>query len=264
MASQLRRRVNASCRRRDGGRGIPAQLGGPLTGLPPGSRVAGYLLERLVGVGGMAVVYRARDERLGRSVALKVLAGTRRSGGQGAVHPRGAGGRGGGPPAHHPRLRGRRGRRPAVHRDAVRGRADLHGLHPAATVRCRPGGRPRSSPTWPPRSTPRTPSALVHRDVKPGNILVDPGAAARARLPDGLRHRPGDAVGGRADVAGQFIGTPDYGAPEQINGTAGRRPGRPVRARLRGLRAADRHGPVQAGRPDGGALRARLRRPAAR
>src|SRR6202042_1582873 len=31
-----------------------AQLGGPLSGLAPGSRVAGYVLERLVGVGGMA------------------------------------------------------------------------------------------------------------------------------------------------------------------------------------------------------------------
>src|SRR5689334_11453388 len=38
----------------------PAQLGGPLTGLAAGSRVAGYLLEKLVGVGGMAAVYRAR------------------------------------------------------------------------------------------------------------------------------------------------------------------------------------------------------------
>src|SRR6266581_3227259 len=53
----------------------PAQLGGLLTGLAPGSRVAGYLLEMLVGVGGTAAVFRARDDRLGRVVALKLLAG---------------------------------------------------------------------------------------------------------------------------------------------------------------------------------------------
>ena len=51
------------------------QLGGPLIELGPGSRVAGYLIEELAGAGGMAAVFRARDERLGRMVALKVLAG---------------------------------------------------------------------------------------------------------------------------------------------------------------------------------------------
>lgn len=45
-----------------------------LGGFGPGSRIAGYLLEEQIGQGGMAVVFRAVDERLHRRVALKILA----------------------------------------------------------------------------------------------------------------------------------------------------------------------------------------------
>src|SRR3954449_9826610 len=41
--------------------------------LQPGSEIAGYRIESLIGRGGMAVFYRAEDLRLGRKVALKLL-----------------------------------------------------------------------------------------------------------------------------------------------------------------------------------------------
>jgi len=56
------------------GGGFPERAGGLLSGFSAGSRVAGYRLEEQVGADGMAVVFRALDERLGRQAALKILA----------------------------------------------------------------------------------------------------------------------------------------------------------------------------------------------
>ena len=53
----------------------PAQLSGIVAGsaLQPGARLGPYLIERLLGRGGMGEVYEARDTTLNRGVAIKVL-----------------------------------------------------------------------------------------------------------------------------------------------------------------------------------------------
>jgi Protein kinase domain/WD domain, G-beta repeat len=193
---------------------------GLLRMLAPGSRVSGYLLESQIGAGGMAVVFRARDERLSRMVALKVLAPglaaddafrqrfIRESRAAAAVDdphiiPVYEAGEAGGVLFIAMRL-------------VVGG--DLR------TVMLREG------PLAPERAAALlSPVAsaldaahaadLVHRDVKPANVLVDarPGRPEHVYLSDfGLSKRAAAAVG--LTGSGQFMGTAEYAAPEQING----------------------------------------------
>ena len=194
----------------------PAQLGGLLTGLTPGSRVGGYLLERLIGVGGMAAVFRARDERLGRVVALKLLTGDE------VVRQRFAREARAVAAVDHPHIipvyeAGESGAvlyiamryvagddlRVIVHRDGAltpRRAAGFISAVASALDAAHDAG-------------------LIHRDVKPANMLVDvgPGRPEHVYLSDfGLARSVLSA--GALTGAGQFLGTPDYAAPEQING----------------------------------------------
>jgi serine/threonine protein kinase len=194
----------------------PAQPGSWPAGLVPGARVAGYLLEARVGVGGMATVFRARDERLRRVVALKVLSGdevlqkrfTREALAAAAVE--------------HPHIIPvyEAGEADGVLFIAMR---FVAGDDLRVIVRQEGSMPPRRAATFisPVASALDAAHAagLVHRDVKPANMLVDVGP-----------HRPehvyltdfgvarGVLSSGGLTQAGQFLGTPDYAAPEQISG----------------------------------------------
>ncbi len=67
--AERRRKVAPDAKRPDGMNLHPQSSAAPLTG----QRLGTYHVEGLVGVGGMGHVYRARDTRLGRQVAIKVL-----------------------------------------------------------------------------------------------------------------------------------------------------------------------------------------------
>ena len=200
----------------------PAQAPGlTVTGLAAGTRIAGYLLEEQVGAGGMAVVFRARDERLDRQVALKILP----------------------PPVASKELRQRflREARAAAAIDDPHiipvyeaGEADgvlfiamryVAGGDVGSLLRRRGALPPeRAGAVISPVASALDAAhqaGLVHRDVKPANMLLDarPGRADHVYLADfGISHAALTSV--RLTQSGEFIGTLAYSAPEQIAGEA--------------------------------------------
>ena len=189
-------------------------------GLAAGSLVAGYLLEEQVGAGGMAVVFRARDERLGRLVALKVLA---------SALAADAGFR----------QRFLRESRAAAavddpHIIPVYEAGEADGVLFIA-MRYVPGGDVRTLVRREgPLSAGRAAAiisavasaldsahavGLVHRDVKPANMLMDArvGRPDHVYLSDFGLSKPALAATGLTRT-GQFLGTLDYVAPEQLGG----------------------------------------------
>jgi len=191
-----------------------------LTGFGVGSLVAGYRLESQIGAGGMAVVFRARDERLGRRVALKLLtpamaadhefrrrfiAESRAAAAVDDPHiiPVYEAGEAGGVLFIAMRFVQGGDLRLVLAREGALtpGRA-AEFISPVASALDAAHG-----------------AGLVHRDVKPANILVDtrPGRPDHVYLSDF-----GVSKGAISSVAltgaGQFLGTPGYSAPEQIQG----------------------------------------------
>lgn len=187
-----------------------------------GKQIADYLVESEIGRGGMAVVYRARDLRLDRAVALKLLA---------------------------PELaRNDTFRKRFAHESRVAAAIDHPHIVPVFEAGEREGvlyiamryvaGQDlralldREGPLPPDKAgriAAQVASALdaahahdlVHRDVKPGNILVAPGTDSEhpehVYLTDFGLTKKSLSLTGFTSV-GQFVGTLDYVAPEQISG----------------------------------------------
>ena len=191
-----------------------------MTGFGAASRIAGYRLEQRIGAGGMAVVFRARDERLGRLVALKILAP-----GLAADHE------------FRQRFVRESWAAAAVddpHIIPVFEAGEAEGVLFIA-MRYVPGGDVRSLLRREGRLPPERAAAiispvasaldaahaagLVHRDVKPANMLMDmrPGRPDHVYLADfGLSKGHMSSV--TLTGTGVSMGTPAYMAPEQIDG----------------------------------------------
>src|SRR5688572_4778011 len=198
-----------------------------MTTYEPGSVIAGYRIDSLIGRGGMAVVYRAEDMRLGRKVALKLLtphlADNEQFRQRFIQESRLAAS------LDHPNIvpiyeAGEADGQLFIAMRYVIG-SDLKALLTAE------GGR------LPDERTVQLigqigdaldsahEAGLVHRDVKPGNILVAaghdqsrPGHGDHVYLTDfGLTKRT-SALSGGLTGTGHFLGTVDYVSPEQIQG----------------------------------------------
>jgi serine/threonine protein kinase len=190
------------------------------SGFPVGTRIAGYRLEEQIGQGGMAVVFRAQDERLQRQVALKILSPALAADNE----------------FRHRFIRESRSVATVddPHIIPVFEAGDADGVLFIA-MRYVPGGDAgtlvRDEGPLPPARAAAIISAvasaldaahaagLVHRDVKPANMLVDarPGRPDHVYLSDFGLTKGALPMVSQAGT-GHILGTPNYCAPEQIRG----------------------------------------------
>jgi serine/threonine-protein kinase len=182
--------------------------------------VAGYRVEEPLGAGGMSAVYRARDERLGRLVALKVLAPALAADGEFrqrfTAESRAAAA------VDHPNII------PVYEAGQADGALFI-------AMRLVAGGDLRrvladEGPLAPGRAAwflspvasaldAAHRAGLVHRDVKPANVLVDksPDRPEHVYLSDFGISKSTTSAGGLTGTR-HYLGTPEFTAPEQLKG----------------------------------------------
>jgi eukaryotic-like serine/threonine-protein kinase len=195
--------------------------------IPPGTAIGSYEVEALLGAGGMGEVYRARDTRLGRAVAIKILPEGFRSDAE----------------------RLTRFEREARSLAALNHRniAAIHGIEERSGItalvlelvdgetladRIRRGPLPLTSACDVARQIADALDAahergIVHRDLKPANIKITPDGTVKV-LDFGLAKAAvsDDAAGSSQSAtltfegtrAGVILGSPAYMSPEQARG----------------------------------------------
>ena len=178
-----------------------------------------YVIEREIGSGGMAVVYLARDKKLDREVALKVLRpelgavlGSERFLTEIKISAR----------LDHPHIltlidSGEADGLlyyvlPYVRGESLRAKLDRErqlGLEEALSIT----KQVASALDYAHRQ------GLVHRDIKPENILIQEGEAMLTDF--GIALAVKEAGGNRLTQTGLSLGTPQYMSPEQATGDRG-------------------------------------------
>lgn len=170
--------------------------------LTPGTRLGPYTIESLIGSGGMGEVYKAHDERLNRTVAIKRLIADDASRFQSEARAIAA--------INHPHicqiydvgpdylvleyLQGEPIGGPVTRDEAVRLASQIADALHAAHER-----------------------GILHRDLKPANVMVvRQGGSPHAKLLDfGIAQLTSPDPGATRTVTGEVMGTPAYMSPEQ-------------------------------------------------
>jgi hypothetical protein len=191
--------------------------------LASGSRIGPYEIIAPLGAGGMGEVYRARDPRIGRNVAIKVLPASFASDpdrlGRFEQEARAAGG------LNHPNLLvvfdfGTHDGSPYLVTELLEGETLRERL-------ARDAVPPRKAADWAAQLAEALAAAhekgVIHRDIKPENVFLTRDERVKlldfgvSKLMDGdVAPAPDEETELRRTDPGSVLGTPGYMAPEQV------------------------------------------------